>query len=192
MIDRRSASGKCWLKKPRRGPGKRAQGFTLLELVVVIIIISTLAAVLMDRVLFYQEAAERAAMEQMAGILRSALQFQVADRLLKGKTRELPLLVQDNPMDWLAEQPGNYVGVRFNPKPGEVPKGDWYFDLKDKQLVYIVARGSHFMPNQAGRKEVRYKVRLVYSRDAQVNPSGVDEKEINGVILALAEPYQWF
>ena len=93
MIDRRSASGKCWLKKPRRAPGKRAQGFTLLELVVVIIIISTLAAVLMDRVLFYQEAAERAAMEQMAGILRSALQFQVADRLLKGKTRELPLLV---------------------------------------------------------------------------------------------------
>jgi prepilin-type N-terminal cleavage/methylation domain-containing protein len=192
MIDSRSASAKFWLKDSRRAPGKRAQGFTLFELVVVIIIISTLAAVLMDRVLFYQEAAERAAMEQMAGTLRSALHLQIADRLLKGKTRELPLLAEDNPMDWLAEQPANFAGVRFNPKPGEVAKGDWYFDLKDKQLVYIVARGSHFTPNPAGRKEVRYKVRLVYSRDAQVNPSGVDEKEINGVILALAEPYQWF
>jgi prepilin-type N-terminal cleavage/methylation domain-containing protein len=165
MIDGRSPCAKSWLKNSRRAPGKRAQGFTLFELVVVIIIIST---------------------------LRSALHFQIADRLLKGKSRELPLLAEDNPMDWLAEQPANFAGVRFNPKPGDVPKGDWYFDLKDKQLVYIVARGSHFTPNPAGRKEVRYKVRLVYSRDAQVNPSGVDEKEINGVTLALAEPYQWF
>ena len=181
-----------WPKQRMRIMLRRAQGFTLLELVVVIIIISTLAAVLLDRILFYQEAAERAAMEQMAGTLRSALHLQIADKLLKGKTRDLPLLAEDNPMDWLSEQPANYVGVRFNPKPGEVPKGDWYFDLKDKELVYIVARGSHFTPDKAGRKEVRYKVRLVYSREAQVNQGSADEKEINGVILALAEPYQWF
>ncbi len=171
---------------------QRVQGFTLLELVVVIVIISTLTAVLLDRILFYQEAAERAAMEQMAGTLRSALHLQIADRLIKGKTRDLPLLAEDNPMDWLAEQPTNYVGVRFNPKPGAVPKGDWYFDLKGKELVYIVARGSHFMPDKAGHKEVRYKVRLVYSRGTQVNQGSADEKEINGVILALTEPYQWF
>jgi prepilin-type N-terminal cleavage/methylation domain-containing protein len=186
------ASRNRWPKPRMRTMGRRAQGFTLFELVVVIIIISTLAAVLLDRVLFYQEAAEKVAMEQMAGTLRSALHLQIADRLVKGKTRELPLLAEDNPMDWLAEQPPNYVGVRFNPKPGDVPKGDWYFDLKDKELVYIVARGSHFTPDKAGRKEVRYKVRLVYSREAQVNQGSADEKEINGVILALAEPYQWF
>ena len=171
---------------------KRAPGFTLIELLVVIIIISTLAAVLLDRMLFYQEAAEKAAMEQMAGTLRSALHFQIADRLLKGEVKALPQLVEDNPMDWLAEQPANYAGVRFNPKPGDVPKGSWYFDLKNKTLVYVVAHGSHFVPDKLGRKEVRYQVRLVYGREAQVSRNSADEREINGVILALAEPYHWF
>ena len=41
---------------------RRNTGFTLIEFVVVIIIISTLGAVLLDRMWFYQEAAEKAAM----------------------------------------------------------------------------------------------------------------------------------
>lgn len=168
---------------------KRARGFTLIEFLVVIIIISTLAAVLLDRMLFYQEAAEKAAMEQMAGTLRSALHLQIADRLLHGKAADIAALAQDNPMDWLAEQPANYVGVRFAPKPGEVPKGNWYFDLRDKNLVYVVAHGAHFAPDPAGRKEVRYQVRLVYGREAQASRNTA---EINGVILALVEPYHWF
>lgn len=171
---------------------RRKAGFTLLEFLVVIIIISTLAAVLLDRLTFYQEAAEKAAMEQMVGNLRSALHMQIADKLIHGKASELPQLLNDNPMDWLAEQPANYVGVRFGPKPSEVKGGDWYFDLKDKMLVYAVKRGQYFVADSAGRKEVRYQVRLVYGRDAQGSQEHADEKEINGVILALAEPYQWF
>ncbi|MEK6662866.1 MAG: prepilin-type N-terminal cleavage/methylation domain-containing protein [Pseudomonadota bacterium] len=172
---------------------KRAQGFTLIELLVVIIIISTLGAVLLDRVLFYQEAAEKAAMEQLAGTLRSALHLQIADRFLKGKTADIAALGQDNPMNWLAEQPANYVGERFGPAPGEVEKGNWYYDLKHRQLVYVVARGSHFMPDQAGRKEVRYAVRLVYAhKETQAGRENADKQEVNGVILAVTEPYRWF
>lgn len=171
---------------------KRTHGFTLIEFLVVIVIISTLGAVLLDRMLFYQEAAEKAAMEQLAGTLRSALHLQIADRLIKGKPQAIQSLAEDNPMDWLAEQPANYLGERFGPGVDEAPKGNWYFDLKDKSLVYAVARGGHFMPNQAGRKEVRYKVRLVYSGEAQARGDSADDKEINGVILALVEPYHWF
>ncbi|MBI5752727.1 MAG: type II secretion system protein [Hydrogenophilales bacterium] len=170
---------------------RRVHGFTLIEFLVVIIIISTLGAVLLDRMLFYQEAAEKAAMEQMAGTLRSALHLQIADKLIKGKTQAILGLVEDNPMDWLAEQPGNYVGERFAPEVGEVAKGNWYFDLKDRQLVYVISRGGHFAPNKQGRKEVRYAVRLVHAR-AQAGRDDADKQEINGVILALAEPYHWF
>ncbi|MDP1682823.1 MAG: prepilin-type N-terminal cleavage/methylation domain-containing protein [Burkholderiales bacterium] len=171
---------------------RRLHGFTLIELLVVIIIISTLGAVLLDRVLFYQEAAEKAAMEQLAGTLRSGLHLQIADRLLKGKTADIAALGQDNPMDWLAEQPANYVGVRFAPQAGEVAKGNWYYDLKDRQLVYVVARGGHFAPNKQGRKEVRYAVRVVYARAAQAGRENADKQEVNGVILAMTEPYRWF
>jgi len=171
---------------------KRAHGFTLIEFLVVIIIISTLGAVLLDRMLFYQEAAEKAAMEQIAGTLRSALHLQIADKLVKGQIQAIPHLAEDNPMDWLAEQPANYVGERFGPAPGEVEKGNWYYDLKDRQLVYVVARGGHFMPNQVGRKEVRYGVRLVYARAPQAGRENTDKQEVNGVILAVTEPYRWF
>ena len=172
---------------------RRNQGFTLIELVVVIIIISTLGAVLLDRMWFYQEAAEKAAMEQLAGTLRSALHFQIADRLLNGKTADMAELAQDNPMDWLAEPPANYVGDRFAPPVGEVPKGSWYFDLKDRQLVYLVSRGEHFAPNPQGRKEVRYAVRLIFTQSkAKADPKSADIKVVNGVILALVQPYTWF
>ena len=172
---------------------QRKNGFTLIELVVVIIVISTLGAVLLDRMWFYQEAAEKAAMEQLAGTLRSALHFQIADRLLNGKTADMAELAQDNPMDWLAEPPANYVGDRFAPPVGEVPKGSWYFDLKDRQLVYLVSRGEHFTPNQQGRKEVRYAVRLIFTQNkAKADPKSADIQLVNGVILALVQPYTWF
>lgn len=172
---------------------KRAHGFTLIEFLVVIIIISTLGAVLLDRMLFYQEAAEKAAMEQIAGTLRSALHLQIADKLVKGQIQAIPHLAEDNPMDWLAEQPANYVGERFAPQASEVPKGSWYYDLKDRQLVYVVSRDSHFAPNKQGRKEVRYAVRVVYAQQvAQAGQDIADNQEVNGVLLALVEPYMWF
>lgn len=172
---------------------KRTHGFTLIEFLVVIVIISTLGAVLLDRMLFYQEAAEKAAMEQLAGTLRSALHLQIADKLIRGKSQAVQSLADENPMDWLVEYPANYLGERFAPQADEVPRANWYFDLKDRHLVYKVSRGAHFAPNQQGRKEVRYAVRLVYvHQKAQAGREEADNQEINGVILALVEPYQWF
>lgn len=170
----------------------RSEGFTLFEFVVVIILISTLGAVLMDRLLVYQEAAEKTAMEQTVGIVRSALHLQLADRLLRGGARGVADIGRENPMSWLAEVPPNYVGVRFAPKVGEVPRGSWYFDLSDQQLVYVPQRAEHLAPNAAGRREVRYRVALVYGKSAQEQALNAENKEVQGVILALAEPYHWF
>lgn len=170
----------------------RSDGFTLFELVVVIALISTLMAVLLDRMLVYQEAAEKAAMEQTAGIVRSALHLQIAERFLHSSRRGVAELQKDNPMSWLAEEPANYVGVRFAPKAGDVPGGSWYFDLSDSQLVYLPQRAEHLAPNAAGRREVRYRVMPVYGKSAQEQALNAENKELQGVILALVEPYHWF
>ena len=172
-------------------PVKSAPGFTLLELLVVILVVGLLSGVLLERLWFYQEQAEKAAMQQMVGNLRSALHLQIADRLLKGR-QNLAGLAKDNPMDWLMQPPANYLGERFGPEPGTVAGGNWYFDLRDKTLVYVVARSAHFAANPSGRKQVRYQVRPVASRSAQANLDSADKPAIEGVILVLVEPYQWF
>jgi prepilin-type N-terminal cleavage/methylation domain-containing protein len=164
----------------------RNAGFTLLELMVVVSIIGVLAAVFLDRVLRYQEDAELAAMEQTVGILRSALHLQIAGILTRGAPGDLNKLANQNPMDWLAEKPRNYSGEYFDPKAGQVPPGNWYFDLKDRQLVYLVDRGEHFKPDRDGMKWVRYRTSLILGEFAG------HDKEVVGVVLAPVRPYHWF
>lgn len=187
---RRDQRENPWIRKPRAHRG--AKGFTLFELLVVILIIGTLMAVLSDRLLFYQEAAEKAAMEQTVGNLRSALHLQIADRLLKGNTNDLRALASDNPMDWLAERPANYLGERFAPKEDEVSAGSWYFDLSDRQLVYAPKRTEHLATNAAGHKAIRFKVTLVQEKNAKEQAVRAERREIQGVVLTPATPYQWF
>lgn len=167
----------------------RCEGFTLLELIVVIVIVSFLATALLDRMRYYQEQAEKAAMVQTVGIVRSALHLKLAELISRGRMQEIAKLVQANPMDWLAQLPENYLGEYYAPEQGEVPPGSWYFDRKDHTLVYWVDRGEHFKPGPDGRKHVRYRLKLVYGEPLE---KGGAEREVNGLILAPTEPYHWF
>jgi len=128
-------------------------------------------------------------MEQTVGALRSALMLQIAERLPKGR-QSLTELIDANPMAWLQRKPEKYLGDRFGPAPGEIPAGCWYFDLRDKTLVYVVA-GRNFVANAAGKREVRYQVRSFRGK-AQVVLGAVDKPIIDDLSLVLVEPYQWF
>lgn len=169
---------------------KLSSGFTWFEFLVAVVLISLLGVVLLDRLALYQEQAEKAAMQQMISNLRSTLRMKIADRLLNGR-QDQRALVDDNPMDWLIGKPSNYLGERFGPAPGSVPGGHWYFDLRDKTLVYVVA-GQHFTPKHGGQNEVRFQVRRVSGGKPQAGQDIADKQNIEGVILALVEPYQWF
>jgi prepilin-type N-terminal cleavage/methylation domain-containing protein len=164
----------------------RAGGFTLFELAVVTSIIGILAAALLNSVLFYQAQAERVAAQQMAGTLRSALHLQVASLIAKGREKEIAGLVEQNPMDWLAEKPGNYSGDFYSPKESIVSVGHWYFDRADKKLIYLYNHGD-FASDTVGNK-LKFKVKLATMKSGSVrNVVGADE-EISGVILEQLSP----
>lgn len=169
--------------------GKKSEGFTLIELVVVIAIISVLAGVLLDRVWFYQEQAEKAAMEQVAGALQSALILQYGQLLTHEREAEVKNLSHENPINWLMKKPPNYVGEFFAPTPGAISPGNWAFDLKNRELIYAPLHGDYFVPDSQGNKWVRYRTHLQY--EARAGSKSKNAQELTGVLFEPAEPYQW-
>src|SRR5438128_2565943 len=86
-----------------RGHRCASPGFTLIELIVVVCIVALCAALLLDRLRFYQEAAEKAVMEYTVATVKSALQLRVAAMLVRGEEKNIGSLVRANPVDWLME-----------------------------------------------------------------------------------------
>ena len=120
---------------------RRLAGFSLFELVVSLTLIAVLVGVFLDRALYYREAAEKSAMEQVALDLRSSVNLRVAELVLENRFRELPALAAQNPMELLDRKPQNYLGVLDQPGMQEVVAGNWYFDNTSKEVVYYVDSG---------------------------------------------------
>lgn len=167
------------------------RGFTLIELVVVIIIIVILMGVFMNRVLFYQEQAEKTAMEEVAGTIQSALLMQYSQVLTRGRSTDLNALVKDNPMRWMQKIPRNYAGEYYDPTPQTVASGSWMFDLKSRDLIYLLRNASHFKPSQEGIQWVRFHITAEYEQSRL--PSLRDSApELTGLLFKPVEPYHWF
>jgi prepilin-type N-terminal cleavage/methylation domain-containing protein len=169
----------------------RQRGFTLLELVVVITIIVVLMGLFLNRAMFYMEQAEKTAMEQVAGSIQSALTMQYGQMLTRGKESDLAALVQDNPMNWMQKKPRNYSGEFYDPTPLAVESGNWVFDLRSRELVYIVRNADHFKPGRDGKKWIRFHVAVKHS--ASRLPSLQNSPpELTGILFEPAESYSWF
>ncbi len=171
----------------RRTPRPSCGGFSLVELVVVIVVVAIISAILLDRVKFYQEQAEKTTMEATAAAIQAALHLRMAGYLASGQDRAMQRLAGENPMDWLARKPDNYAGA-FDPLAArELPDGAWYYDLSDRTLVYRVRYGRAFEAGPDGRKEVRYRASVEYGRLEQAsNLMGIKRAE-----FAPVHPYAW-
>lgn len=169
----------------------RSGGFSLLELVIVIVIISVLLVLAISRLLALMVDAERVTMETVAGTLRSAIGMKVADCIVKSKLSELPAFEGSNPMALLAETPRNYLGELDGADPARLEDGNWYFDKRDKSLVYLVRNRGFFVGGEPKPPRARFAVRLVYSdkNGNDVFDTGVDE--IQGLRLSPVEKYSW-
>ena len=171
-----------------------SKGFSLIELIVAITIIVILAGLLLTRIWFYQEQAEKAAMQQVAGALQSSLVMQYGHLLTSGKEAEINNLLTENPTLWLMQKPHNYAGEFSGITPAAIEPGNWAFDLQTHELVYVPYRTEYFTPGKDGLKWVRYRARLDYSTARGATASGRGNKaaqELSGVLFEPVEPYQW-
>jgi general secretion pathway protein G len=163
-------------------------GLTLIELLVSITVILLVSGVLLNRFLYYQEAAEKACIELEIAKLKLALQARIGALIAEHKEVNYFALARENLVKWLDEP---MVGYRGEPGPAEaqlLPPGSWYYDRSDAQLVYLVNSGRYFAPDSEGRKRVRLQVKMVR---AQAGARSVDDAVI-GLQVAPVEPYRWF
>ncbi len=163
------------------------RGFSLLEFVLVICVIAVLAVMLYSRLVFYQEAAERAVVQQTAASIRSGLQMRVANLLVRGRDPEIESLATRNPVDFLSEPPASYAGELLDQAAGALPVGSWYFEPKRRELVYLVTHDDHFQPGEDGRKWVRYRIVIEFEDPGLPGAS----RQFSAVKLVATNKYRW-
>lgn len=169
----------------------KLKGFSLIELIIVIAILSILMSVFLDRVWYFQEMAEKAAMEENVGAIQSALTMLHAKGFARGAPEDVNRLTRENPVKWLQKPPRNYAGEFFNPTFHSVAPGSWIFDLKERELIYVLDRSDYFVPGKDGVKWIRFHINLQYEPLPQ---SGVqsEEQELVGSIFEPKDQVKWF
>jgi len=163
-------------------------GASFLELAVCVALMAIFVGVLLERALYYQEYAEKTAMESTAENIRTGLRYKVADLILANRASEIPSLADENPMNWLAERPPNYLG-ELDSAPADEPKGNWYFDRRNRELVYTVNNRRHFSPSMYRDFSVRYRPMRVSTGTVTERSRGSADTWVS---LVLMGEYDWF
>jgi general secretion pathway protein G len=176
------------IKRVPRTGCRRGSGFSLLELVAVIAIISVLLVVAVDRLWELQVDAERAAMEQVVGSLQSAVGIKLAMYWVDEDFKGIQGLAGSNPMDQLAEVPRNYLGIRRATEIAATEGAVWYFDAERRVLAYRVKNTDYFRGGFGPPPEARFVIEVLYG--ASPRKSG-GKPEVQGVRLATVAPYHW-
>jgi len=165
----------------------RQGGFTFLELLVVIAILSVLLIVALGHYRKLMVTVESSKVQHDLGVMRSAVSMQVADHYVAGKMPELIKLVNSNPMDLLTEQSPNYIGQSRLAEQAKDAVGNWFFDVEQHELVYLVRNIDFFIGGDFGPRRARFKIFPVYA-----DKVGKEQKPVlTGLKLKAVKEYGW-
>jgi prepilin-type N-terminal cleavage/methylation domain-containing protein len=161
--------------------GQQARGFTLIELVVVMVVVGVLSAAAVDRLFYYQERAEKVAMLANLEAFKTGLRIQVAQLLATNRGERLSALEGVNPITWMEEPPPGWLGKYQRP----LQPGSWSYATETGELVYA-PQNSRYLITSGGTKELRFKVSLKYG------PNGAGGQGLTAASIVPTQAYRWF
>jgi prepilin-type N-terminal cleavage/methylation domain-containing protein len=167
------------------------RAFSLLELLIVIVIVSVLLVVAIERLLVLRYEAERVTVQSVIAALRSALYVEFAAAAASGQLSRADTARGSNPMHRLAEKPDTYAGEFFGADPALFEPGTWYFDTRDRALVYVVRFPEKFVTPLGGPARARLTVEPDYDdldRNGRFDPG---RDPVRGLKLVPLERYYW-
>lgn len=165
------------------------RGFTLIELIVVISIVAVTSALALDKLFWYQGQAEKASMEYTASIIKSNLWLNAASLMMAERSSEVAALAERNPIDLLEQKPANYLGEVDSSKTAALQGGNWFYDHKQHQVIYVVGQRRDFKPDVADDYAIRYGMKLLYGE--METSKGKKVRYIAGVTLVPLSHYSW-
>jgi prepilin-type N-terminal cleavage/methylation domain-containing protein len=167
------------------------RGFSLLELLIVVVIISVLMVVAIDKLLKLRYEAERVMVQSVVAALRSALYVEFSASTARGEKNRLDGLRGSNPMLRLSERPDNYAGEFYGPDPAVFEPGTWYFDTRDHALVYVLRFPEQFVSSLSGPPRVRFRIEPDYEDIDHNGRYDPGRDPLLGLKLVPLEPFSW-
>ena len=123
------------------------EGFTLIELIIVMVILGVLASVAVPRYLDSIANAEESAENAVINSIRNGLKQYAGDMLYKEGRATWP----DNPFETLSETPAGYNSTDngFEPGVGQLDgvadsDGEWTFDYSTSRITHQRADNSRY------------------------------------------------
>lgn len=138
----------------------RLRGFSLFELIVIVVLAMLLLSVALIRYADMQAVAERSAKDAVLEALRVALALKATELAMREGAGKVRTLEQTNPFDLLSAKLSNYGGEVG--QPGDLAPATWYYAPDTRELLYAErwAEGSVPVPGSAVIHHYRVVVRF--------------------------------
>jgi general secretion pathway protein G len=164
----------------------RKAGFTLIELTIVICVVAVTFGVALERLLRYQEMAERAALEQNLAAINTALTMKFAAYVAAGRPDAIRSEADKNPVELLVRPPQNYLGELYAPEAGTLERASWYFDRQSREFVYLPNRRRYLSVDGGPPEKLRFRVAVSEPKAEPGQP-----RELSTPFIASVEPFRW-
>lgn len=165
----------------------KQDGITFFEIVVIVLLLGVLMSFAIERLIQLQIVAEKVAVEQSLVSFNSAINLEIAERVIETGMDSITEMGNTNPVSYLSETPYNYIGLKSETNARQLPVETWYYDPQLNILVYKIKNVKYFVTDLPGVPRIRFKIVSVYneSRDRKRN------HVIRGVSLQSLDGYQW-